>query len=245
MIPFKYYYLAIDLGVLLFPFLFSFYSKMPFYKYWKALGVGILAMMIVFIPWDIYFTSEGIWGFNEKYLTGIKLINLPIEEWLFFICIPYACIFTYESFNYLFPKVNERWNGKKWSGFYILILIPILFVNFTHWYTATTAVLTIVALGILIGLKFKKLGLLHFSWIVLLVPFYLSNGVLTGINFTQYHFINMYPDQVSDMIVWYNNSHNLGIRIWSVPLDDFFYGMLMLLISIPVYEWSKKRFMAA
>lgn len=245
MIPHKFYYLAIDVGVLLFPLLFSFYKKMPFYKYWKALAVGTLSMMALFIPWDIYFTANGIWGFNEKYLTGLKIGNLPIEEWLFFICIPYSCIFTYESFNYLFPKINSAWNGKKWSWFYIFILVPILFVNWTHWYTATTALLTIIVLLLLIRFKFEKLGMLHFSWLILLLPFYISNGLLTGLDFTSYNFINLYPDQISDMIVWYNNAHNLGIRIWSVPLDDFFYGMLMLLTSIPVYEWYKKKFMVA
>ena len=48
--------------------------------------------MGVFIPWDIIFTINEIWGFNPDYLKGAKILSLPYEEWLFFICIPYDII---------------------------------------------------------------------------------------------------------------------------------------------------------
>jgi lycopene cyclase domain-containing protein len=45
-------------------------------------------------------------------------------------------------------------------------------------------------------------------------------------------------------IVWYNNSENLGVRVITIPLDDFAYNMLMLLIVITVLESFKVRRMS-
>lgn len=61
-------------------------------------------MMLLFIPWDVWFTHLGIWGFNTGHLVGISLLGLPLEEWLFFICIPYACVYTYHCFRALGVK---------------------------------------------------------------------------------------------------------------------------------------------
>ena len=80
-------YLWLNLGSLAVPFLFSFHPKIQFYKHWSTVFPGILVMMLIFIPWDIYFTQHGFWGFNPDYLTGISLWGLPLEEWLFFVCI--------------------------------------------------------------------------------------------------------------------------------------------------------------
>src|ERR1700761_1345965 len=90
-----YTYLLIDLLTLLFPLLLSFDKKVAFYKTWKYLWRGVLLTGIFFIVWDVLFTRLGVWSFNDAYILGIRIGGLPIEEWLFFIVVPYACAFIY------------------------------------------------------------------------------------------------------------------------------------------------------
>lgn len=237
-----YTYLCVDIGCLLFPFLFSFYPKMPFYKNWKALFAGTLLMMGLFIPWDIFFTAKGIWGFNDNYILGLRLFGLPVEEWLFFICIPYACVFSYEAARYSIKKTSLQSISKGFGISIILICLLLVVFNIAHWYTVSACLLcaTLIALHLFVW-KSNFLGWFFGIWLVLLIPFFISNGVLTGLNFLQYPIINLHPENITDQIVWYNNMHNLGIRIWSVPLDDFFYGMLMFLLVVTGYEKTLNR----
>ena len=96
-------YFKILLGAFILPFLLSFDKKVAFYKSWKYLVPSILLAMAVFIPWDIYFTWRKVWGFSDEYLSGVKLWHLPLEEWLFFVVIPYASVFTFDVVKAYFP----------------------------------------------------------------------------------------------------------------------------------------------
>src|SRR5690348_14794394 len=100
----KFLYLLVDLVAIGFPLLFSFHSKANFSRKWKYLWVALLITTSVFTAWDEWFTSLGVWGFNKKYLLEIYFGSLPLEEILFFICIPYACVFVYEASNYFFRR---------------------------------------------------------------------------------------------------------------------------------------------
>ena len=78
-------------------------------------------MMLVHIPIDIVFTKLQIWSFNNDYVSGLYLFKLPIEEWLFFIVIPFCCVFIYESINYFFSfDKNFKLDQQKFSLTYYL-----------------------------------------------------------------------------------------------------------------------------
>jgi lycopene cyclase domain-containing protein len=220
----KYLYLSLDLLTILFPFAFSFYSKANFSKKWRYLWVAILIPGIIFIVWDEIFTKMGIWGFNPKYLSGFYLGSLPIEEILFFICIPYACVFTYEAFNYLIKKDLLGSSQKLISTILIILSLVIGLLHTNNWYTCTTF-LGLAAYLVLLQFIWKVpyLGRFYFSFCIILIPFFIVNGILTG-------------SWIDDPVVWYNNAENLGIRIGTIPVEDIFYGMLLIVMNVSIFE---------
>jgi len=237
-----YTYLLVNLGSVAVPLLLSFAKKVAFYNKWKAFWPANLITLAFFVVWDVLFTKAGVWGFNPEYLTGIFLINLPIEEWLFFICVPYACIFLYETFRAYLPRDPfaklQTFAIYKISAASILLLI----LFYDHLYTAFTAAFLLLGTLIIYRLKVTWVGWLSFAYMIIIIPFLIANGILTGLAFWEYPVINFVPEGIEDMIVWYNNDHNMGIRVFSVPLDDFFYGLLLIAMNVSIYEWLLKRY---
>ena len=74
-----YIYLYLNLFTIFFPLVLSFDKRVQFYKTWPALFPAIFVNAAIFIPWDIYFTQRGVWGFNPEYLLGINFFGLPLE----------------------------------------------------------------------------------------------------------------------------------------------------------------------
>lgn len=220
-----YIYLYLNIFTILFPLLLSFDKRVAFYKNWSALWPAILVNAVLFIVWDVFFTETGVWGFNNEYLTGIYLFNLPLEEVLFFITVPYACVFIYDVLNTYVEKDLLQPYSKAIAFFLMMVLPLIALFNIERLYTSITFVaLTIAHLVHLRYFSNRYLGRFYLAYLVHLVPFLLINGVLTFLP-----------------IVWYNNNFNLGIRIVSIPVEDTMYSMLMLLVTISVYEGLRQR----
>ncbi len=225
----QYLYLWLNLGSFIVPFLFSFHPRLKFYTKWKGLFLGIAIMMAVFIPWDIAFTIHGFWGFNPEYLSGIYLFSLPIEEWLFFICIPYACIFTHYALIELMP--NVKLSNKTVTLCYatlITVLIVVLWYNYNRWYTAVNFFYGLLVLGIIYNRNKQLYARFFLTYLVILIPFFIVNGVLTGTG-------------IEDQVVWYNNAENLGIRMVTIPVEDTIYNLGMLLTVLGITQWFYKR----
>lgn len=220
----KNLYLLINLCSVIVPFLFSFHPKLRFDKQWKYFFPALLIASSAFILWDMYFTDQGVWGFNERYVTGIKIANLPLEEVLFFICIPYACLFTHHCLNLFF---NFQWETKLTRLVTLLLAITLLTLGVLFNAQAYTSV-TFIALGILLLVyqyiwKGKSLSHMYSSWFFLLIPFLIVNGILTGTG-------------LEEPVVWYNNAENFSIRILTIPIEDVFYGFLLFLLTVTFIE---------
>lgn len=221
----KYLYLTVNLASVIVPFIASFYPPVPFYKKWKWVWPAILIPAVPFLIWDEYFTHLGIWGFNPEYLTGIYLGSLPLEEVLFFICIPYACVFTYFALNHLIKR-DVLWFSHEIISSVLIISLFVAGVYFIEKaYTATTFILLACFLAYLVLKKRARfVGRFYISFGVILIPFFIVNGILTG-------------SFIEGEVVWYDNTENLGIRLGTIPLEDVFYGMLLLMINVMLYEF--------
>lgn len=99
------YMMALILSIF-FPLLFSFYPPLKFWRNLKALIFSLIIIVIVFGAWDVFATWRMHWFFNPVGVMGKVIINLPIEEWLFFIVIPFCCIFTWEALKFIKGKLK-------------------------------------------------------------------------------------------------------------------------------------------
>ena len=226
----QYLYLILDLGSLSIPLLYSiFEKKFHFIQYFKIAVISILLVAIPFLIWDGIFTQNGIWGFNSDYFIGTKIFKMPIEEWLFFICIPYACLFTHEVLKYYVPNFKLSKSVTVILSFLLIVLVLLLLIfNFGKWYT--TLNFSIFLLLILYSVKnhIKTLQEYYPSFLVILIPFLIVNGILTG-------------SFIDEPVVWYNNAENLGFRIFTIPFEDVFYTFTMLFSVQLIFNFLKKK----
>ena len=220
-------YLILNLASLSIPFLYSFEKRMHFIQWWKEVFLAIIIVATGFIIWDIIFTDLGYWGFNDRYLGGLFIFGLPIEEWLFFICIPYASIFIHYAFQYFLPNASIP---KKISNPLTIVLIVLfLIVAISNFDKAYTFYNFLALAGLLLYsyvTKNKQLPIFYITFLFILIPFFIVNGVLTG-------------SFIDEPVVWYNNSENLGIRLGTIPIEDAGYAFTMLFGSIVLIEKFK------
>jgi lycopene cyclase domain-containing protein len=222
----QYTYLLINLFSVLVPLLVSFHPRSGLYKHWYALLPAIGITTLGYIIWDSWFTHLGVWGFNPTYLTGIRVGNLPLEEVLFFICIPYACVFTFDCLiRVIKPTVLQP--ALSYINYALVIALVVMAAVFhARYYTASAFAL--LAILILLA-QYKKpdwLAQFYVVYAILLIPFLIVNGLLTGTG-------------LDAPVVWYNAEHIMGPRILTIPLEDVFYGMGLVLINIWIYHWFR------
>lgn len=220
------YFILLGLSIL-YPLAQSFEKRVYMHRKIKFIFPGILAAGLVYIAWDIWFTRAGIWGFNHNYTRDIYLFGLPLEEVLFFLVVPYCCFFLYEVLRYFLRRFYYPAFSK--YTIYLLLSLFIGLMPFVYDRTYTITALSFTSLMLLLQL-FQKSYRTWFSgflltYLVSLVPFMLVNGFLTAIP-----------------VVWYNNAENLGIRAYTVPLDDFIYLMGLLLPSVNIYQILLHRY---
>ncbi len=216
-------YLIINILSISVPLAVSFDKRIMLWKEWKAVLIAITGASIPFLLWDQHFTEQGYWGFNTTYISGLFLADLPIEEVLFFICIPFACIFTHVSI--LKIKTFSVSLGVVKIQTLVFLSLGTGTIILYHNQAYTTWVMSFLIITQLIGYLFFKDLLRHYiiTFLFMLIPFIIVNGVLTGAG-------------IENEVVWYNDLENFGIRFFTIPIEDFVYAYALILLNLMIFQ---------
>ncbi len=83
------------------PFILSFWPALKFYSNLRSLCFSIGLIVLIFGSWDVFAAYRAHWYFASAGAWKFRIINLPVEEVLFFVVIPFCCIFTWEALKYI------------------------------------------------------------------------------------------------------------------------------------------------
>ncbi len=212
-------YLLINFLIIIFPLALSFDKKVAHYKNIKSVFISMLLVGLVYIVWDSIAVSRGDWSFNRNFVTGYKIFNLPVEEILFFITVPYSCIFIYEVIRSYFKEKQVLLNNIIIiMGIIILTALAVFFNK--QYYTFTVLLFSALCLLLLLSF-FRSILNSYIYWITIIVsylPFFIINYILTSLP-----------------VVEYNESAIWGIRIITIPLEDLFYSYSLISFWLIVY----------
>lgn len=218
-------YLLINIAIISFPLILSFDKNLKFYKKVPFVLQSIAFISTAYIIWDVIAAKRGDWTFNPEHLIGFYILGLPLEEILFFITVPYACIFIYETVSFYVKELKFNFNYKLFLiPAFLLIILGIIFYDQNYTFTVS-----IFAAAFFIGaILFKSPILLSRNfWITILIgfiPFLVVNYFLTSIP-----------------VVTYNEVAFSGKRFITIPYEDFLYSFSMLSLWILFYELAKEK----
>jgi lycopene cyclase domain-containing protein len=218
-------YVKINLAVLALPLALSFDRKVAFWRKWPQVGAAIAVVMGVFIPWDAWKTASGVWAFNPAYAGEVRIWHLPPGEWLFFACVPYACLFILECVRGYFRDRSlaiPRGAVLAAAGAFAALAWSQRGLTYTGTvFLSVGAVLAAMEWLVPATLRSRNFWA---AMALTYVPFLLANGVLTGLP-----------------IVTYDDARNLGVRVGTIPLEDFFYSFSMLALAALAHDLAGRR----
>lgn len=219
-------YLVLNLCIIAVPVWYTPDKRTAYYRRLPALGFSIAVVSTCYLLWDILVTARGEWSFNGKYLTGVQILNIPLEEVLFFITVPYSCLFIYEVVLYATKNSKFRLPASVISAL-ILALLGSSLAFYPQGYTAKA--LASCGFFLMIALLLDRPLLeskQYWIWLAICyVPFLIINTVLTALP-----------------VVEYNSKAIWGFRVGTIPLEDFFYNYAMLSFYLLVYRIAKNSF---
>jgi lycopene cyclase domain-containing protein len=206
------------------PLIASFHPRIKLYRYWKSIFLAIAIAMAPYMVWDFYFTRNGYWGFNKSYVSNAFLLGLPLDEWLFFVCIPFACIFTHISIRVINKDLLLSYklvDILTLSLFSVFLVTGIL--SYRLAYTAVDMAFAAIILSVAYSFSKELLRSFYITFLFMLIPFLVVNGILTG-------------SGIANQVVWYNDAENLGVRLLTIPIEDIAYAFSLILLNLFLFE---------
>ena len=218
-------YLLVNLSVIAAPLLLSFDRKVSFYRQWRAVLPAVVLVAALFIAEDIAATARGHWDFAPEYTGELRILGIPPGEWLFFITVPFACIFIYACIRSYQREAVIPF--PRWISFLLAALaLTTAFLYRGQGYTRSVMIINAAA-WLSLGVVRPDLPKSRQFWTgmaLTYLTFIVVNGLLTGIP-----------------VVTYGAEAIWGVRLGTIPLEDFFYSFALLTLNFVLYRWMLDR----
>jgi lycopene cyclase domain-containing protein len=185
-----------------------------FRGFWQVRYRMVLAWCTVSVVWialDAFSVARGWWDYNPQYITGLRVFGLPIEEIAFFFTVPLACMITF----YALSRAVRGTVGLVPARRLVLIIAAglVLFAA-SQWGRERT--------GCDVALALVTLAILYRSTLLTSRTFWAWNGVLLLLFVLFNTILTALP------VVVYDEQFMTGIRIGTIPLEDFLYNFSLL-----------------
>ena len=216
-------YLLFNLIVLAGPLAFSHDRRVRYFDKWPQALVAVTLVAVPFLIWDSLVTGSH-WWFDERYTLPIKIAGMPLGEWLFFLSVPFACLFIWQIIKTFKPsKINRRF---RLSNFICLILLPAGIILLKTGIEYTGLVLIALALTLFLDFALKTDILMQSRTVLYFV-------IITALMFAFNGYLTARP------VVLYGEEYQLGFRIFTIPIEDFGYGYSLILANTILFEKFK------
>jgi lycopene cyclase domain-containing protein len=218
-------YLLINFAIISVPLWYTPDKRVGYYRRLPAVSFSILVVGFCYLLWDVLVTAQGEWSFNSRYLTGIEILNLPLEEIMFFITVPYSCLFIYEVVLYATKNSHFKIpNGVVIAMIVLLTAASIAFYSQGYTMKALVSCAVFLAATLLLDRSLIR-SKQYWLWLVVCyIPFMIFNSVLTALPVVEYN----------SVAIW-------GVRFGTIPVEDFFYNYSMLSFYLLFYRMIRRE----
>lgn len=216
-------YLLINILILIGPLLLTVLRHRGFLIPARPVLFSMAINCVLFTWWGWYASQQGHWRWNEEYVLGAGLLEIPLEEYLFFLTSCFSCLFIYYAVTQLVPE--KQMSLPRWWYIPIALIMVVLFQLVSGGYTQLVLIIATTLLIYLNQFQWTLITSRRF-WIYIaltFVPFLIFNYVLTSLP-----------------ILIYGSEHITGFKVATIPIEDFLYSFVMVTMYVVVYESSRR-----
>lgn len=191
---------------------------------WRPALWAMLTGAIPFVLWDAAVTDRH-WWFEDARILGVRLLGLPIEEIGFFVVVPLACLVTWELLGGAAtaqPRGQPRNRTIAWVSGALALLFAALGLEYTALCMVALAVASALDAALATRLAASPLAWRHALVVLGLTTIF--NGYLTA-----------------RPIVSYDPRYQLDVRVGTIPIEDYAFGLALVWVTTTLYQWRRGR----
>lgn len=221
----KFTFLFLALGLFILPIIFHLDKKIFKNGNFKAALGASLISAIVFSTIVVVLQLLGITAFNANSTIGVVFKDVPLEQYLLNFSFSFTAISVYQYLNIKFPNNDLQKYSLAVSNLLLGLCVAFLFFGYPKWYTLSTFATLLISLFLI-----EYVGRLRFMYrayrvfVLMLIPFYIVYGFLFW----------------SETLLIAKNQIT-GMYVAKIPIENHFFALSMLLLSIYMFEFFKSK----